>query len=581
MARAELVLADPAVRVFRSAQQTLFIHGGDETVATSLSGFIYTPNNDIESCCRGGSEITVIRVSVNNSDPVQIDIWRPVHSKYEVFYRQEADGRVRICDTMRNAIALTPPAKRDVPEDSVLDHLIFRRIPLDGTLVSGWRRIAPGQKVSLDLKNAKVNVESFDRVAGNVVHMSPAERLDQLDRLFAETMGPLQQYDGLACLFSGGVDSTLIYTYLDPAVPAITAMPETLPADEAETLEKAAELLQIEPHYLPHGSSGYLKQLETAIDGFGVPPELDQIAFYTQLYATGHKAYLSGTPADSLFGAYPADGWAGFFMLMLIRFGGVGLARSLAPMVPKRHQARVYERADWAEEFRHPLLHSAGTSAMEDAFTSFDVLRLAYDQHTIEQRLQKRLESVIAMVELTAPKNDRYHQHMELLHWIGYLAGGGALQERQHGLAYGKAVLFPFADRRLMDFMSAIPVPERYLTQTRQAKPWLKRLLDKRLPRYPSYARKGTTQYPMADFFAEGGPLAHVWDKYDLPEPLQTKAAEPFHATWSDLNWNALGFAIWRDRVLHNATLKVTPTAQTFSFDARDDATPAYDLAVS
>ncbi len=566
MAQVKFLMADPEVKVINSPRQVIFIHGGDTADLAPLSDEHISKPQTLAGICQQGAETSIIQLVFDGGRPIALHAWRPVHSKYEVFFSPRPDGDVWVTDTVRNMIACTPPSDRNVSEEHTLDHLIFRRIPMNGCILQGWQRLGPGEFCKIDLTSREVEISQFDRLGAQLVYMPPNERLEALDSLFSEIMHPYNGKQGMASLFSGGVDSTLLYTYLSKETVSVTAMPDSLMPHEKETLDLATNLLGISPDYFPVSSDDYLDQLEVAIEGFGLPPELDQITFYTNLFNLPHSSFLSGTPADSLLGSYPTDGWSGLFMMAMVRFGGVNMARAFAPLIPARYRQRYSDMADWAEEFHHDLFHLDGTTALEDAFTSFPLLFRAFGKDKVLERLQNRLDQLIPTVDRSAPESDLYLQHMEMLHWMGFIAGGAALQERQYGLAFGKSVILPFTDRRLVDFTCSIPVKERYLTETRQAKPWLKKLLAKRLPGYPVFARKGTTQYPMPDFFAKGGPLEHAWERYNIFSPLKETVEQDFRAQWSDLNWNVLGYAIWQERVLNNGDLNLLPLTKTFSY---------------
>ena len=571
MSQVKFFIADPEVKVVNTARQVVFVHGGQSADLAHLYDESISDPKALARLCQQGSETSVLQLILDNGRPLTLRAWRPIHSKFEIFFSHRPDGDVWVSDTVRNMIACTPPLERIVPEENKLDHLIFRRAPMNECFLKGWQRLGPGEWCEINLARQDVTVSRFDRLTSQIISIPEKERLDALDALFSEIMRPYDGQPGMASLFSGGVDSTLLYTYLTKQTPAVTAMPDSLMPHEKETLDVATNLLGISPDYLPVGSDDYLDQLEGAIEGFGLPPELDQITFYTNLFNLPYSSFMSGTPADSLLGSYPSDGWSGLFMMAMVRFGGIGLARAFAPLIPSRYKQRYCDMADWAEEFHYDLLHLDGTTALEDAFTDFGLLSRAFGKERVLERLQNRLDQLMPLVERSASQSSLYLQHMEMLHWMGYIAGGAALQERQYGLAFGKSVILPFTDRRLVDFTCAIPVEDRYLTETRQAKPWLKKLLAKRLPGYPVFARKGTTQYPMPDFFAKGGPLEHAWERYSLFSPLKETIEAEFRALWSDLNWNVLGYAIWQERVLDNKELALLPHTKTFTYALESD----------
>ncbi len=567
--------------VISSPRQMLFLSGGTNETLKQLSDSPISKPESIEDFCRSSPEVSIIQVLLAGTRPVEIYAWRPVNSKFEICYSVRPDGSVFVSDTMRNAIAMTPQNERSVSEDGMLDHLIFRRVPLGGSLLEGWRRVGPGEKVHIQTDSGSIKNSYFDRVTANVGSFRPDHRLELLDNVLAEIMSPLKRKEHFAALFSGGVDSTLLYTYLETGTPTISALPETLQTYEQDVLDETVALLGISPYFIPVGTSDYLEKLEAGIEEFGLPPELDQIAFYSDLYACPYQDFMSGSVADSLFGSYPMCGWSGLLMLALVQFGGIGLARFASNFAPNRQGDRLREKADWAEEFRFGLMHVDGATALEDSFTNYDLLHRLFGMDAVNNRLETRLNGILPLVEPSAPSQSLFYQHMELLHWIGYIAGGAALQERQQAFGRGKSLHVPFTDRRLMDFVSAIPVKDRYLAKDRQAKPWLKKLLARRLPGYPVTARKGTTQFPIDEFFASGGPLRNVWEKYTMPEPFLSAADADIRHSWSDLNWNVLGYAVWRDRVLQNPSLQLSPGTQFFCYDLDAESTPPTELVPS
>ena len=120
MAQVKFLLADPEVTVINSQQQVIFVHGGCSANLTDLSKDNFTPPQTLAHLSQQGSETSIIQLVMDQGKPATLRAWRPIHSKFEIFFSCRANGDVWMSDTVRNLVSYTPVSERGVPEEHML-----------------------------------------------------------------------------------------------------------------------------------------------------------------------------------------------------------------------------------------------------------------------------------------------------------------------------------------------------------------------------------------------------------------------------------------------------------------------------
>ena len=110
----------------------------------------------------------------------------------------------------------------------------------------------------------------------------------------------------------------------------------------------------------------------------------------------------------------------------------------------------------------------------------------------------------------------------------------------------------------------SIPVGKRYLRRA-QGKYLLKHLLKRRLPSYPVNQPKGYMAVHFADYY-RSGPLSEVWQNYEVPELFQGEYRDRLLNHPSQVTWNAITLAIWKDKIARNAQLQAVDGSKTLSW---------------
>ena len=121
----------------------------------------------------------------------------------------------------------------------------------------------------------------------------------------AEGMRPLKDREDVATLFSGGVDSTLIHTYLGPKTAALNLIADSddaTSAMETEYANSAAGWLGAAIRPQEVRQSEFLRDLELATENAALPMHLGMLAVFARAFSDDYETYISGWSADALFG---------------------------------------------------------------------------------------------------------------------------------------------------------------------------------------------------------------------------------------------------------------------------------------
>ena len=196
------------------------------------------------------------------------------------------------------------------------------------------------------------------------------------------------------------------------------------------------------------------------------------------------------------------------------------------------------------------------------ANTDYSVVEAIFGPELVRERLLARLEYTTRRVVLSAPMNERFIQHVETAQWLDYFCENTLSIERQLAQAYGKSLFPLFVMRPVVSSALAVPVTKRYFRGPLDVKHLLKRVLKKRLPKYPINQRKCATGLPF-DRYYTAGPLSDIWTRYRMPDFIEGKIRERVTDHPSQVTWNAITYAIWEYRVVRNPHLKPVPSTFT------------------
>ncbi len=123
----------------------------------------------------------------------------------------------------------------------------------------------------------------------------------------------------------------------------------------------------------------------------------------------------------------------------------------------------------------------------------------------------------------------------------------------------------PFITGAVVATALEVPAADRYIKGMRN-KYLLKDLLQKRVPTYPVDQRKGFTNVPFSRYYKEG-PLSRVWERYEVPDFIESDLARKIVQAGNWMTWNAVSYAILKKRVLDNSDLAPVPGSRLLEWE--------------
>lgn len=544
----------PADRT-ESAAKLLIANPGAVTLVTDTGHWVIAgdPTDEIEGAIEDEKPFQEVRQVVADL-PGEYSLFHLAHdgvlrahrgitSCHDVFYLSGSDGTRLLTDQFRNAVANLDVDDRTVTEDIIADHLLYRTTPT-GTYIEEVGRLGHGESLSWDPDESEPSTTLWE-----VLQSQPLADLEtvlsDLDRTLTDMMG---DPDSHRVMLSGGIDSTLLGTYEPKGAETLSGAydsPEF--AVEVDYAQEASELLGTDHQVLIADEEDYLADLEEAIDAIAMPLQQSQTPMQGIVYDRGgHRAYINGQLADSLFGLN-----AGRAALVW----NTRWLRYLPSVVPQLETHRLT-----ATRLLRPPTSPQGYALQTVQYLPQDLLSEMIDQDTIDARQRNRLGYVRDRVPLTASTAD-LATHLEWGHWIEYFCENVPNTYRQMAQAYGTTLTFPFANSAVVDIALSLPSPERYVDRF-ESKHVLKKLLDRRLPEYRTTKGKQNGNLPVPRFFTDG-PLEDVFETYPMPDFVPENLAADLPQRSTGLALILAFYAIWRDRVLANDDVTVVDGTRT------------------
>ncbi len=482
-------------------------------------------------------EYTVVQVSAG--DELTVRAHRGVTSSYEVFFLRGSDGTVVVTDLFRNALAQLSVDERTVTDEIVASHLLYRAVPT-GTYVAEVGRLEHGESLSWEPASGPPERDLTETLTSPPTCTDGTRALDDaLRRSMA-----YESADSVASMLSGGVDSTLVHTYLPENAPSTSGAFETPEFDfEVDYARTASSLLGTDHDFVTAPETSFTARLESVIDAIGMPPQqLQAPTIDMGLNETDWGAYVCGEAADSLYGMGAGTAqtvWQTRFLRHL---------PAVHPLLEShRNRARELVRSPWDPR---------GLAQQSSQYLDQDYVSEFVDERLVERLQRKRLAYASARVPLVED-TDRFRAHLDWGHWIGRFCENTLTAYRQIAQARGKALRAPFASRAVTEAALSVSVPQRYVSG-RESKHIPKRLLAQRLPGYETSKPKGNGNLPEGRFL-RSGPLVSAQERYEVPAFAPVSSWDDVVERSPGMGWILLSWAIWRDRVLQNDDLRPVP----------------------
>ncbi len=480
---------------------------------------------------------------------------RGITSSSELFAVQHDDG-ILFTDSFAAACAVLLPAQREYDEVAVASHLLFRTVPGDRTYLRRVHRLGHGQRWELTPTDRTPRVVYQDVLDARAATAVPPA-LDRTLEEATDAVVRLVRRRGWcgANLLSGGVDSTLLHSYLPnfDSVHAVTESPEF--RIEGQYAADAAAVLGARHQRIAIMEGEYLANLQSSITAIGMPPQHLQTVLLDAAFTGDADAFVTAQFADALFGL-PSSAHATSVARLAQRVPSTVLAMGrLAPgaigrklRTAQRTSASLARATDDQDGFAQRFAVYADPGAVVRLLGSAAV-RAAYEQRT-------------AYVSRIAPHlpyaQSGLASHLETGHLIDFFTDDAVSIWRQLAHARGKELFAPFTDRAVVLESFADPSPGRFIRDGR-VKPTLKKLLQQRVPAYEIDKPKQASGLPFERYY-ESGPLSDVWSAYAVPDFVARGATDPDVARGTSTAWNLVTWAIWDADVVRNPKFRVGVT---------------------
>ncbi len=554
----EFVLADPHAKVFEAGGTVWMVAGSEpalfEKIVERETAKGREAGEILQAMAREAEEGTFAVVESPGGAQERTTLFRTLASTFELYFRVHGEV-IQVFDHFRNALSFIPAGERVPDEGAFADHLLFAYEYLPGThtLARGIHKMTTGMMAEIRpdrvIRFRQAETLSLPEEGGGP---TPEEAVHRLEEIMEERVAAyVALYGEPAVLLSGGVDSTLVLSCLGKGASALTVgldSPEY--TFEMEYARMAGRLLEARHTLEILEESSFRRYAGEVVEALGQPTGtvfLQPMAFH-RAFRSGPPFFLYGEAVDALFG----------FNKLAKVFEDGGLS-------PLEREALDRQPGDMAG-------YAARGGLSPDFETACEVLGTAL----VENRLANRLDFALGLCpELAALEPGRRKAgHAEVM---AIFTGFGHIREyigrtRQQALCTGRTVMSPFSCRSALELAMSMPMPERIL-KNGVVKHVAKSLLAGRLPGYPVHTRKGGSDVPRTRFLQEG-PLKGIFPEEKLPRFWPEAFAEILlrpQRESSFLALNALGYALWQNRVLENRSLEAVPGTRTIRAQAEEE----------
>jgi asparagine synthetase B (glutamine-hydrolysing) len=521
-----------------------------------------------EALCRQIGDATIIRLHIDGERLVQIDAWRGITAGYEIFYALRPDGSILLSDSFRNILSEIPVAERAPSDGAVLDHFLFRAVPAPSSYSRAVSRLSHGDRLCIDVTSRSATISRFDAIDYAWKPGSTAEYLDRLDQALDQAMSWVRERKDLVSMFSGGVDSTLLQTYLGGDAKAVFYAPQSVTPgtpDPVDYARRAANLLNLKLEIRPLRDEDIWGNLEENIDRSAWPQRVIQTTMYADAFKHRGGEFLQGARGDGLFGAAGTSGT----MAAARAAAGAPVLKLLSGLPGGAVAKRARNMLETARQLQHepesPLGWAAGMCSR--GFSDYGIIEQVVGSAAMTDRLSYRLAYASSRLGPAWKAAGRTHRHLEMGHWVDLWFEDATAFIRQLALAHGKRVHLPFLTTPMVAMAMSVPTHERYVKGL-TAKHLLKGALKRRLPGYPVSQKKGITSMRIPATYG-GADRSAIWEEYPVPDFLPEAHRATIRAFGSPMSHSALTYAMLMRRVMRHPKLTHVHGTRVLNFTGR------------
>jgi asparagine synthase (glutamine-hydrolysing) len=551
-------LTDPDVRDVAMGPRRWFVSGlaaarypiegaaADVDVAAAVTRFL-----------RSYPDTSVVAIDTSASGKVVLG--RGLHAGHECIYT--TSGPLVVSDHLRNVLAELPRDQRRLDEDALVLHFAFGTVFGRSTLCRGVRKLAPGDIQVLHGDDRLEAPRVIDRIEAEPDLIDRTRAVAELEEAIDDAVRSSLK-PGTALLFSGGVDSTLLMSFALGSATPLTLVPSTPEfAGETKYARAAARHLGVIPRELNVPEDAYPEALAEATRNAGVPLRYLAGPVFEAAYDEHFNHFIEGEGADGAFGGSMAQ----TRVAIMLRHAPTRMALKLAAgAAPQPYRAKAMRLHDVAYRVTVPAPSinslAIGISGPRIAAALEET---AVTRAQADAAVSATLDHVLQRIRLDSAPDDVVRRNIELRHWTFSLTDDTS-SSRYPAQARGKSIATPFTSARVLRTLARVPSDRRF-ARGFKGKWLLKAVLESRVPSYPVHQKKRHTALPF-DRFTTSGPLADIWERYDVPDVFTAEGKRRARAFHSELTWQAINLAVWLAEVFDRDLPPLPATAwATFS----------------
>ena len=561
MLKLRIQIADLNVQLVQSDNRSLI---GVGTFRESLIRVLESlddgaPESRLNQLLAAVDDANLIHVVHPEKRPERAVAYRSILSNRDLYYFELHDSTLLITDSFRNVLANISPSERIINEHAISDLLLFRTTPPDETYLEGLGRLGHGVRREWDQTGARESIIGRLEPSGSTDPFGQQEIEEFLIDLIDET--PLGERK--VNLLSGGVDSTLMQTYLPNDFPSVSIGVDSAEfADEVAYARRAAKLLHNPHQEIIVPETEYLGVVSDAIESCCLPPHHVQVMVPdTIMRDTDYKDYLTAEFADITFGLPNVPRHE-----LTHRFRDIGTLLSVinaGAWLPGELGAKARRLIAFGRSIRAPVDSWQALGASASTFTEMDLAKSLLGTGEVKSRIERRAGYVAARFSNEDSSAVPLYRHIEFTHVVSLLCEETIVLWRQMAMARGKSLHAPFASNRLFGRALDIPVEQRYV-RNGEAKFLLKDMLARRLPGFDvAIPKRGGL--PIERWF-QSGPFRNGFKTYGRPDFLSDKEFSELNRAGGWLRWTLLTYVMWKKLCISNPDISLCPETQVFEY---------------
>lgn len=489
-----------------------------------------SPVGIIERLASEMEEGTVLFLPSGEYPDPRVLAFKSVICSRDLFWTSPGEGRFSISDRFADLLPELCPSDRVLSDRRAVHFLMGCNLRGDWTLVEAIHRVGHGELLLFTPGKGEPEKRRIQKLSWNSSIEDENESLETMEKALDKVSGILDPVGNKAMMFSGGVDSTLIWAGMKPRIPALTGFMDVDPS-ERDTALAAAARHGIECRVLPVRESEFMEEYRGALEDVGLPFIISnfQMLYYLKAFKSGFSHLVSGELADSIWGI--------------------------------SHTVRIFEedaKGTYSEAMRTSPLAPGGYGIRVHLLLPDDLplLSRVHGEETIRGFLGDNLAYALGCLDPVVPLDGDFRKgHADLGSLAFILNGSWRSNYRQAGYVNGVGLSFPFETLSMVRAALSIALPGRILSKDGQVKPLVRRMLAKKLPGSGMPEKSGSglprTRYcqdgPFKGFFRDH-PVPGYWPG-EWAELLKNPTRES-----SSLVLKCASLQMWEKEVLRGSS---------------------------